>query len=190
MADLQEAFLGDTLIKSSRGESLGYALTQKYCVVIKYSERLEQFDFEPAISQIKEFTKSKITQETLDEHLNRINNPKNLTPPPKWIVFVLSLVVIMVLFAVVTLFIFIWTLMVLDLVIGAVELYLLKRLIILLWVKRKQCIDKKNFPGLRKCLQELNNYYAHNKVNLKWILVPNGKVLQLSESGNNPYLFS
>ncbi|CAG9317808.1 unnamed protein product [Blepharisma stoltei] len=182
-ANLSESFFPlDKTQESDYGiseEDLNLPVTHNMCVVYRFIQQENKFDFDSNKIRTYEVIEGKVDKEKFNYHFDLINNDRNLTPPSAFYKFGITLLAVCMMMSLLLILLLIWAILILDLVILALAIYIMKRSGILIWVWRAQVLDRAWFPGLRKLLIELNEEYS--RVGLHWTLDNEGKWLQLGQ---------
>ena len=177
--DLSEVFVEED--KSSEftrmEEELILPISIDNSVIFRFESSLKNFDFDTDRDKAYEMLNGIVATEEFDEDLNKLRLSCKEAYPSGWIRGWVSSFAVMEMFLASVFLLIIWVILILDIVVLAAELYLLRKLKKIVWRWRESKIDKVWIEKIEFSLVEFNTKYERSNLCFKFDC--EGKWIQL-----------
>lgn len=159
-------------------EAMILPISMDETVVFKFDEKLNNFDFDSERDKAVDMAIKKISEDQFQSDLNDLKILCNNASPSKALKGFMLFCAISLLMLIGMFFIIIWIVLILDLVILAGEIYILKKFKKFVWTWKSKKLDKGWVLEIEKILEEFNG--KHKPRGLEWKFETDGKWIQLS----------
>ena len=115
-------------------EELNLPFTMGMCVTFRYIPQVNKFNFIENKEFALEIIQGKLSQTDFEQDIEILNNPRNFNSPSLCIKIMASAIFIILVLKCFIIFLFLWSIFILDLVFAALGYFIIKKVIMYVWV--------------------------------------------------------